>query len=193
MNRDYLFRYFYRWVSTMKNAHICHDKNIVCFCNDKYHAHIIFYKEFNMMELSIEDKWTEKNVFYLHFEMMDILSTRKNILSFFQFLKDENHHNKVNSSLKLSSLKILICCTSGLTSHYYASLMQQAQQNIIVDAYPIMNVEEVANDYDIILLAPQVAYMYPNLKRKFGKKVMEVEALDFATGNVNHTLESIFV
>ena len=51
MSRDYLFRYFYRWVSTMKNAHICHDKNIVCFCNDKYHAHIIFYKEFNMMEL----------------------------------------------------------------------------------------------------------------------------------------------
>ena len=146
MSRDYLFRYFYRWVSTMKNAHVCHDKNIVCFCNDKYHAHIIFYKEFNMMELSIEDKWTEKNVFYLHFEMMDILSTRKNILSFFQFLKDENHHNKVNSSLKLSSLKILICCTSGLTSHYYASLMQQAQQNIIVDAYPIMNVEDVAND-----------------------------------------------
>ena len=125
--------------------------------------------------------------------MMDILSTRKNILSFFQFLKDENHHNKVNSSLKLSSLKILICCTSGLTSHYYASLMQQAQQNIIVDAYPIMNVEDVANDYDLILLAPQVAYMYPNLKRKFGKKVMEVEAMDFATGNVNHTLESIFV
>lgn len=124
MSRDYLFRYFYRWVSTMKNAHICHDKNIVCFCNDKYHAHIIFYKEFNMMELSIEDKWTEKNVFYLHFEMMDILSTRKNILSFFQFLKDENHHNKVNSSLKLSSLKILICCTSGLTSHYYAQCRQ---------------------------------------------------------------------
>ena len=80
MSRDYLFRYFYRWVSTMKNAHICHDKNIVCFCNDKYHAHIIFYKEFNMMELSIEDKWTEKNVFYLHFEMMDILSTRKTII-----------------------------------------------------------------------------------------------------------------
>lgn len=56
-----------------------------------------------------------------------------------------------------------------------------------------MNGEEVANDYDIILLAPQVAYMYPNLKRKFGKKVLEVEAMDFATGNVNHTLESIFV
>ena len=56
-----------------------------------------------------------------------------------------------------------------------------------------MNVEEVANDYGIILLAPQVAYMYPNLKRKFGKKVMEVEAMDFAIGNVNHTLESIFV
>lgn len=62
-------------------------------------------------------------------------------------------------------------------SHYYASLMQQAQQNIIVDAYPIMNVEDVANDYDLILLAPQVAYMYPNLKRKFGKKVNEVEAM----------------
>lgn len=193
MNKERLFHYFYKWLGNLQNAHICDEKKMICFCNENYHAHIIFYKEFNMMELSIEDKWTGKNVFYLHFEMMDILSTRKNILSFFQFLKDENHHNKVNSSLKLSSLKILICCTSGLTSHYYASLMQQAQQNIIVDAYPIMNLEEIANDYDIILLAPQVAYMYPNLKRKFGKKVMEVEAMDFATGNVNHTLESIFV
>ena len=110
---------------------------------------------------------------------------------FLCFFSTERKKGRILNLIKYSLYFNVIKLTT--LSHYYASLMQQAQQNIIVDAYPIMNVEEVANDYDLILLAPQVAYMYPNLKRKFGKKVMEVEAMDFATGNVNHTLESIFV
>lgn len=33
--------------------------------------------------------------------------------------------------------------------------------------------------------------MYSQLKKKFGKKVMQIEAIDFATGNINHVINSL--
>ena len=71
-------------------------------------------------------------------------------------------------------------------------VFENQKKNIQVDAYSVLELENIEKDYDVILLAPQVSYMYPFLKKKFGKKIMQIEAMDFATGNVNHTLETIF-
>ena len=87
MNKERLFHYFYKWLGNLQNAHICDEKKMICFCNENYHAHVIFHQCLQSIELSIEDKQTNQNVFYLHFEVKDMLSVRKNFISFFQFLK----------------------------------------------------------------------------------------------------------
>ena len=191
MKNEYLYRYFYQWLTSMKNAHLCQNKDEICFCDEYYHAHITFYSHLQIMELSIEEKATQDNVFYLHFEMNDFYTTRKNIMAFFQFLREDHQNKQENSKIHFSTLKILVCCTSGLTSHYFAELIKNKQHSIQVDAYPVHQIETVGEDYDVILLAPQIAYMYSQLKKKFGKKVMQIEVIDFATGNVNHVINSL--
>ncbi len=70
--------------------------------------------------------------------------------------------------------------------------MQDAFHDIQVDAIPVFELDQIKDDYDMILLALQIAYMYPQLKKKYGKKVMQIEAMDFATGNVYHIIEIYF-
>lgn len=196
MNKERLFHYFYKWLGNLQNAHICDEKKMICFCNENYHAHVVFYQQLHTVELSIEDKQTNQNVFYLHFEVKDMLTSRNHILSFLQFLQGRGNDFRHQSILHLAPIKILISCSSGFTSSYFASLMQETFENqnihVQIDAYSVLELEHVEKDYDVILLAPQVAYMYPSLKKKFGRKIMQIEAMDFATGNVNHTLETIF-
>lgn len=83
MYNECMLNYFYKLDGSMKNAHICDDHKVICFCNEHYHVHVTFYQQLNMIELSIIDKQSHENLFYLHFERKDIISTRKNILSFF--------------------------------------------------------------------------------------------------------------
>lgn len=196
MKKDRLFHYFYKWLANFKNANMCDVEKIICFCNEKYHAHVTFHQEFETIELSIIDKLTNQNVFYLHFEVKDFWMCRNNIISFFRFLKGEEKLSNQSSTLNLSPIKILITCTSGFTSSYFASLMQETfdknEITVFIDACPISELDNVVKDYDIVLLAPQVSYVYIPLKKKFGKKIMQIDAMDFATGNVNKTLQSIF-
>lgn len=196
MNKECLFHYFYRWIGNLKNAHICSEKKMICFCNESYHAHVIFHQQLHTVELSIKDKQSKQNVFYLHFEVKDMLTSRNNILSFLRFLKEGSTHQGHPISLQLFPIRICVSCSSGFTSSYFASLMQEAFENqkiqVQIDAYPVFEIDYVEQDYDVILLAPQVAYMYPTLKQKYGKKIMLIEAMDFATGNVSQTLKRVF-
>ena len=41
------------------------------------------------------------------------------------------------------------------------------------------------DDYDMVLLAPQVAYLLPQLKNKYGNKIFIIDSLDFATNDFN--------
>lgn len=92
-------------------------------------------------------------------------------------------------------LKILLSCTAGLTTSYFAYLMQEAlaplKENITIDAVSYLDLDQVQQDYDVILLAPQIAYKYPELKERYGSKLMKIDTLDFATGNVNHVLNEV--
>ena len=194
MNHELMLTYVYKWVESMKDAHACPEHKVICFCNDHYHAHVSFYENLNIIELSIQDKKTEENLFYLHFELNDIKTARNNILSFFEFLKGEiTIHQDVE--INVAPMKVLISCIAGFTSSYFASMMQQVfcdhEQNVQVDAMSIYNIDDVKEDYDVILIAPQISYLYPQLKEKYGQKVMMIEAIDFATGNVQNTIHKI--
>lgn len=197
MNKEGWFHYFYKWISYFQNAHICEGEHIICFCNEKNHAHVIFHQQLQTIELSITDKKTKKNIFYLHFEVNDILVCKNNILTFFQYLKGQEKQVEDQQLEYFPPIKILVCCTSGLSSSYFAALTQAAFENqkesVQVDACPISELTVCQQYYDMVLLAPQVAYRYHELKQKWGDKIMRIDTMDFATGNVKHALKNIMV
>lgn len=57
--------------------------------------------------------------------------------------------------------------------------------DIVVDAVGYMEIDKVIDDYDMVLLAPQVAYLLPQLKNKYGNKIFIIDSLDFATNDFN--------
>ncbi len=66
-----------------------------------------------------------------------------------------------------NTLKILLCCTSGLTTSYFAYLMpgrttllNQTHHCVDVDAINYLELDAIQNQYDCILLAPQIDYHY---------------------------------
>lgn len=190
--KELLTPIMYKWVSAKENAQPCQNSCSVCFCNEKYHAKIEFYEN-NLIELSIQDKSNGESLFYLHFEMYDIKTTRENIQSFFEFLKHPILKETLDIRNKQSdTLKILLCCTSGLTTSYLAYLMQEAlNQNhrcVDVDAINYLELDSIQEQYDYILLAPQIAYRYQELRQKYGEKIMMINTIDFASGNVNRIL-----
>ena len=94
-------------------------------------------------------------------------------------------------------INILLSCTSGLTTSYFAYLMQEkmnkVHQNIKIDAVSFTKVDEVENQYDYILLAPQISYKYDEFKEKYGDKVMMMDTIDFASLNVDSVLNQIIL
>lgn len=192
---DLLPSLIYRWVAGMRHATTCPETSSVHFYSDQYHGQIQFY-DHNLIELMIEDVYTANQVYYLHFEMIDMKMIADHIQSFFRFLS--GHHKETTLSkqrYQKEKLKILLSCSVGLTSSYFADLMKQAlcsvEDEITIDAVSYLELDRVEPEYDIILLAPQIAYKYPELKEKYGCKLMKIDTVDFATGNVRHVLNEV--
>ncbi|MCD7808729.1 MAG: hypothetical protein LUH02_05245 [Erysipelotrichaceae bacterium] len=183
----------YKWM--ILNNHVDADNGQeIKFSNNQLNATIDFHQN-NILELSINDKDTHDNVYYLHFEMKNIKNTVKHIQTFLSYLKDPHKEEQqlVNDS---KDMNILLSCSAGITTSYFASLMNDAlkesKHNIHVDAISYMNLDSVIHQYDIVLLAPQIAYKYSELKEKYGNKVMVIDDTDFATYNVKHVLNEVF-
>ena len=121
--------------------------------------------------------------------MHDFKSTMDQFNTFFNYLclptikLGESIFNNVNTN------KILLSCSGGLTTSYFAYLMQEIFKreglDIVVDAVGYMEIDKVIDDYDMVLLAPQVAYLLPQLKNKYGNKIFIIDSLDFATNDFN--------
>ncbi|MEG0275802.1 MAG: hypothetical protein RR630_02130, partial [Coprobacillus sp.] len=69
--------------------------------------------------------------------------------------------------------------------------MNQKKLGIQVDAVAYTDIDNVADQYDIILLAPQISYMLPRYKEKYGCKVMGIESVDFATSNFEGIIQKV--
>ena len=174
-------------------SHACVNKKAerISFCNDKYHATVAFHENC-IVELTVTDKGTDEIPFYLHFQMREPESSRNNIKAFFDFFmkKDEEKDElDVAALAKSRPIKLLISCTSGMTSSYFAYTLQNSLSSeglvMAIDAVSYTQIDKVWEEYDYILLAPQIAYKLPEYQSKYGKKVMTIDAMDFARGNVN--------
>ena len=123
--RKELVEQYRKWILNHTNSRYRISEN----CNgtielqtENYIASIYFYEE-EIIELRIESIREGNTEFFLHFQMTEIDHAR----TLFEELEktlltlDDAH-----------PLKILLCCTSGLTTSYFASELNKADRKSVV-------------------------------------------------------------
>ena len=187
----------YDWLASMKCARVKKKCGIISFTNEIYEALAVFHED-SLMELSIEDKKTGEIPFYLHFEARDVKTAHENIQAFFAFFCDRRPVKERLDIIAVKNrqpIKLLVSCTSGLTSSYFACTMKNALDKVgvesVIDAVSFTEIDKVQSGYDYILLAPQIAYKLPEYKKKYGNRVMKVDSRDFASYDVNRVMNRI--
>lgn len=95
--------------------------------------------------------------YYLHFEFTNFLNA--NTL-FYDFI-DYYHYTHLKRIYH-----ILICCTGGMTSTYFAENIKKIMttHNIEIDASSYTCISKVKDRYDMILLAPQIYHIKKDIQ-----------------------------
>ena len=120
-----------------------------------------------VVELSLTDLSDGENKFYLHFELKDLNYARE--------LFDDMTETLIGLKEK-RIIKILLTCTGGLTTGFFADKINEAAKMLSLNyefaAVPFPRLYEVAFDYSVILLAPQIAYQFNEVKKILQDKIV---------------------
>lgn len=149
---------------------------------------VTFYElDVLIVEMAVEDKSNaaESESFYLHFELVDMDAAKENFKAMIHSLTAQK---------KDESLKILFSCTGGLTTGYFAAKLNEASKILSRKyefvAVPFEKIDEVAADFDIIMIAPQVGYKLQELSNKFPNSlVMKIPPKVFAAYDANELVK----
>ena len=97
--------------------------------------------------------------------------------------------------------KIYLFCSAGMSTSMLASSMQKAagdhNLDIEVKAYSEKVVNEIVEteNPDVIMLGPQVKYLFDNFSKRFGsaRPVVQIKAEDYALANGPAVLKQAIV
>ena len=151
-------------------------QNVVIIKNEAVEGKIIYYSD-GIFEQELIDCQNHKKIFYLHFRLTHL-----------------NH--AVELFKDRPQLRILLCCSGGLTTSLFASKMLELAEfeNLPyeISAVGYARLFEIADDYDVIMLAPQVSYLLPQVKcRLENKEILTIPVRIFATNNFSGALKLI--
>ncbi len=90
-------------------------------------------------------------------------------------------------------MKILFVCAGGMSTGLIVQKMEKwAKENnkdLQVKATSIGGYESKWQDYDCILVGPQVRFKIPEMKKKVGIPVSQIETLDYGLQRVDNMLK----
>ena len=97
----------------------------------------------------------------------------------------------------MKKINVLLMCSSGMSSTIIKANMKKAAEKLGIDleveakAESAVNVGRDIKPADIILLAPQVKYIQPDIQSKagFDKPVIVMEMRDYGLGNGENILK----
>ena len=140
----------------------------------------IVFQDMNIIEMNVFNKEDDEGEFYLHFQMRNM----KHAVELFGEMC-----SVIKKLSRIKQTKIVLCCSSGLTTSFFASQIQEAASllhlNYSVTAIGYQHLFEHGDDYDIILLAPQVHHLQLKLESIYPQKlIMCIPTQIFATYNV---------
>lgn len=162
------------------------DEDTIYIDTDYCHGEVSFFNN-NIIALSVTNLTNDNTEFFLHFQMQSI----NHAVELFNEMIDV-----VKKLVKKPQRKVLLSCTSGLTTTYFAGQLNEAV-NILnldysFDATPYADLYDKGRDYDIILLAPQIAYLQPKVQEVLRDKiVLQIPASMFAKYDTGETLSFI--
>lgn len=148
----------------------------------------VFIWNNNVVEEQIYQKSNGNSVFYLHFEMDNIGQCRYLFQEFYRNLKKRTVSRPYRA---------LICCSGGLTSCLFSTQLQELadlkKYNIRIDATAFTRLKENFENYDMILLAPQIAHYKARILSKIPKSIPihRIDPTAYATMSLDSTFDMI--
>lgn len=167
--REIYISLFKKWILFHQSSHYSikedEEKNIVIEGNEIL-GHINFYDQ-EIVEYVLMNKKTKENEFYLHFQFHSFQHAMELFNEMLGLIKHIHRSSK---------LKILLVCSGGLTTGYFAQKLKEAigllNLNMSVEARGYGEIYQIAQDYDMVLLAPQVSYLYSEVSKILKKQIV---------------------
>lgn len=155
------------------------DKDAIIIENDYCYSYVTFNPQ-SIIELCVMNKTTNEMAFYLHFQF----KTLKHAISLFNEM-DECIKKMFNQPI----CRILLCCSGGMTTAFFADKIKNGIKllnlNMEVAATSYQKLYNEGQNYDVILLAPQVSYVKLQVEKVFKNKiVLKIPTQIFASYNV---------
>jgi cellobiose-specific phosphotransferase system component IIB len=160
--------------------------NSIVLETDDAIGEVCFYP-LEIIQLSVLNRHIDRHVFFLHFQ----INTLEHAQGLFREMVDT-----ILELGKQPSAKILLCCSSALTTGYFAEKLNETVKttnlNYSFHAVSYNMLYQEAGKYDMILLAPQIAYVYEQAKKILAHRfVLKIPPRIFGTYNVMALLDFI--
>ena len=178
---------FRKWISNQKRDYYYlypseTDPDAIIIENEYCYSYVTFNPQC-IIELCVMNKRTDEMAFYLHFQF----KTLKHAISLFEEM-DQCIQKMVNQPI----CRLLLCCSGGMTrvqQERFADKIKNGIKvlnlNMEVAATSYQKIYNVAQNYDVILLAPQVSYVKLQVEKVFKNKlVLKIPTQIFASYNV---------
>ena len=175
---------FRKWISNQKRDYYYlypseTDPDAIIIENEYCYSYVTFNPQC-IIELCVMNKRTDEMAFYLHFQF----KTLKHAISLFEEM-DQCIQKMVNQPI----CRLLLCCSGGMTTAFFSDKIQNGIKvlnlNMEVAATSYQKIYNVAQNYDVILLAPQVSYVKLQVEKVFKNKlVLKIPTQIFASYNV---------
>lgn len=182
---------FKQWI-LMQDQSQCHiyldkDNNHIIDIKTNYSFSQVIFNPLNIIELSVTNTTNQNIEFYLHFQM----KTMKHATELFNEMM-----NNILQLVEKPKIKILLSCSGGLTTSYFASKLNEAAQildyHYEVKAIGYTDLFNIGNEYDVILLAPQISFMHAKVQEILKEKiVLKIPPQVFAKYDVVKTLQLV--
>ncbi len=193
--RKNLFRQFYDWVLAQENPQYQliekkrkekEDHDTILLDTTDGEAEVGFYP-MEIILLSVRNKHIDRHVFFLHFQIQSMEHAQ------------ELFQEMAEALLELKGqpeAKILLSCTSGLTTSFFAEKLNEAAKllglNYSFHAVSYDMLYQKAGQYDMVLLAPQIAYAYDQAKKILAHRhVLKIPPKIFASYHAAGLLDMI--
>ena len=92
-------------------------------------------------------------------------------------------------------MKIMLVCAGGMSTGILMKKMEkwaeEKEIDLEVKAYGVQNYEEAYQDYDCILVGPQISYKLAEIKSKVNIPVDQIQSFDYAIGNVDNIMKQV--
>ena len=164
------------------------DPDHIHYIGEHASAEVIFYHlDYEIVQFTITSPEEEDPLFFLHFELKDMEHARQLFNEMIEALEKAQQKKGV---------RVLLCCTSGLTTSFFAEKLNEAAKMLGNDysfsAVAYTGLFEEAADKDVILLAPQIGFQLKKTAEVLNDKiVLALPAMVFARYDVNAVFELI--